>query len=265
MKFACQENLLPGSTVLEKWQYAQSIGFAALELQGHDEGSLLRHAQEWRAAQQSGMVVSSLCLAGGPFIGDFDALKRREAVRRLKLLLEVASDLGARGVVTPAAWGIFSRRLPPFVPPRSEQEDRAVLLEGLSEVGNHALSLGVKVFFEPLNRYEDHMVNTLAQGSAYCAELNLESLGLTADLYHMNIEEPNIAASIHAARPYLAHVHLADSNRLEPGAGHTNFAGAFKALHDIGFDGFMAFECRLSSEARESLPKALQYLQSLMP
>ena len=56
---------------------------------------------------------------------------------------------------------MFTRRLPPFdEPPRTPEQDRAVLIEGLAELGAHAEQAGVVVLFEALNRYEDHMVNT---------------------------------------------------------------------------------------------------------
>ena len=264
MKLACQENLLPGNTLLEKWDFAQSAGFQAIEIQAGSRQEFAQRQGELLQAKGAGVVMSSICLAGGPCIGDFDASKRREAIQRMKLLLSMAPELGAMGVVTPAAWGIFSLRLPPHTPPRSPEEDRAVLLEGLAELGAHAASAGSTLFFEPLNRYEDHMVNTLGAARGYCHEAGQPSLKIIADLYHMNIEEARIPESIRAARDVVAHVHLADSNRLEPGAGHTDFASAFAALREIGFEGYMAFECRLSGEARVVLPQAVRYLQDAM-
>lgn len=264
MKLACQENLLPANSLLEKWDFAQSAGFEAIEIQAGSLAEFRQRHSELLQARRSGLVMSSICLAGGPFIGDFDAAKRREAIERMKLLLATAPEIGARGVVTPAAWGIFSLRLPPHTPPRSAEEDRAILLEGLSQLSEYAGQVGSTVFFEPLNRYEDHMVNTLGAASAYCREVGLPSLKVIADLYHMNIEEARIPQSIRASRDYIAHVHLADSNRLEPGAGHTDFASALAALKEIGFDGYMAFECRLSGEAKVVLPKAVRYLQNAL-
>ncbi|MGC8674749.1 MAG: sugar phosphate isomerase/epimerase family protein, partial [Thermoprotei archaeon] len=58
------------------------------------------------------------------------------------------------------------------------------------------------------------------------------------------------------------HVHLADSNRLEPGAGHTNFAPAFKTLREMGYAGYGALECGFSAEPKKSLTSALAYLRS---
>ena len=264
MKLACQENLLIGKDSLEQWAFAQRCGFEGIELQAGSLEDFRARLPQLLEAKRFGVVFSSICLAGGPFIGDFDTEKRRVAVERMKGLLEVASELGAVGVVTPAAWGIFSKRLPPHIPPRSDAEDRAVLLEGLHKLGVQAQKAGALLLFEPLNRYEDHMVNTLETAADYCKTVGLPSVKIIADLYHMNIEEAQIPASLHAHRNLIAHIHLADSNRLEPGAGHTDFNSAFAALKQIGYSGWMALECRLSSEAAIALPESTQHLRRAM-
>jgi sugar phosphate isomerase/epimerase len=179
-------------------------------------------------------------------------------------LLECAAELGARGVVTPAAWGIFSTRLPPHTPPRSSAEDRQILLEALGHLGGVAATLGVQVFFEPLNRYEDHMVNTLAQGAILLAELGQPSLRLLADTYHMNIEEANPIQALQDHSAWLGQVHLSDSNRFEPGQGHLDFAKVFAILERLGFAGYGALECRLSGEPEVALARSLARLRGLM-
>jgi sugar phosphate isomerase/epimerase len=80
----------------------------------------------------------------------------------------------------------------------------------------------------------------------------------------MNIEEDDLTRAIRRAEGHLAHIHLADSNRLQPGAGHTDFAEAFDALRSIGFDGYLAMECGIRGDAREVLPEVVRYLRSLM-
>jgi len=84
------------------------------------------------------------------------------------------------------------------------------------------------------------------------------------DLFHMNVEEDDLGETIHRAEGHLAHVHLADSNRLQPGVGHTDFAGAFGALRDTGFDGYMAIECGIRGDAEEVLPEVVARLRSWM-
>lgn len=259
MRLACQEHLLPGATLRERWAFAQQAGFDGIELLGRPD--LRERLPELRAAARAGVVVPTVCVQSDRFVGDFDPARRREAIEHMKLLLSVAAELGGTGAVTPAAYGMFSRRLPPFEPPRGPHEDREVLLEGLAELGEHAASEGALVLLEPLNRYEDHMLNTLAQALDLCEATGLDSVRVMADVFHMNLEEADLAASIRAAGPRLAHLHLADSNRLEPGRGHTDFAPVLAALRETGFGGFMALECRLSADAREALPAAVRHLR----
>ncbi|GAA0895675.1 hypothetical protein GCM10009558_109390 [Virgisporangium aurantiacum] len=152
---------------------------------------------------------------------------------------------------------MFSRRLPPFEPPRSAADDREVLLEALSELGAHALAEGVELYLEPLNRYEDHMVNRLDQAVELVRAVGNGHVKVVADTFHMNIEEDDPAAALRAAAPYLGHVQVSDSNRLQPGAGHLNWAAVLAALED--YDGYLAVECRLRGEdAVRSIPAFLR-------
>jgi sugar phosphate isomerase/epimerase len=157
---------------------------------------------------------------------------------------------------------MFSRRLPPFEPPRDEAGDRAVLLDALGELGEHALREGVRILLEPLNRYEDHMVNRLEQAVELAQATGLDSVGVIADSYHMNIEETDLAAALVAAADRLVHVQVSDSNRLEPGAGHLDWTTIVDALTRIGYTGDLAAECRLSGPAEQVLPKAVATLRA---
>ncbi len=262
MKLVCQEQLLPGESILEKWEFAASAGFDGIELQGTDgwRGRL----DDLRAARDRGVVFSSVCVISDRFIGDFEEERRREAIEHMKHLLSGIAELGGRGAITPAAFGLATRRLPPFEVPRTEEEDRRVLLEALEELGVHAESVGALVLLEPLNRYEDHMLNRVEQAVELCEAIGRPSIKVMGDLFHMNIEEDDLDEAIRQANGHMAHVHLADSNRLQPGAGHTDFAGAFGALRDIGFDGYMAMECGIRGNAREILPEVARHLRSRM-
>jgi sugar phosphate isomerase/epimerase len=109
-------------------------------------------------------------------------------------------------------------------------------------------------FLEPLSRYEDHMVNRLADGLSLLKEVGLDSVRLAADTYHMNIEEADPAAALQSAGPWIGHVQVSDSNRLEPGAGHVDWPLMCASLIAIGYDGPLALESRLSGPAEDVLP-----------
>jgi sugar phosphate isomerase/epimerase len=244
MKLACQENLIPGDGLEEKWALIRELGFDAIELKGTGDFGLAARIDELRLARARGVQFSSVCVAMTTFIGDIQPEERQDAIANIKSQLSIIAELGGSGVVTPASYGKFSRVLPSRTTGRSAAEDREILAAALRELGEHAASEGVVVFVEPLNRYEDSMVNSLADAAGLCAQAAVSSVKVMADLYHMNIEEADPLEAITAFGPQIAHLHIADSNRQEPGAGHTDFARIFEALRAVSYDAFVALECR---------------------
>jgi sugar phosphate isomerase/epimerase len=261
MKLSCQEHLLPGDTLIAKWDNARRYGFEAIELRGHGDFVFRERLPELRAAHNAGVVMPTVCVIMDHFIGDFDKARRADAVENMKSLLSVMGELGGVGAITPAAYGLHSNYLPPFVGKRSAEEDRKVLLECLGQLGDHAESAGVTVLFEPLNRYEDHMCNTLAEGVSIVKELDHPSVALMADLFHMGIEEASSSAALEDSFTFVKHIHVADSNRYEPGQGQTDFKTIFATLRRLRYGGYMAFECMLKYDAEDALPRSVTYLK----
>ncbi|MGC4896684.1 sugar phosphate isomerase/epimerase family protein [Micromonospora sp. DT31] len=257
---ACQEQLLPGADLTEKYALAVSLGYQGIELRGRGDLALARRLPELRRAHADGVPTPTVCVEMDHFIGDFDPDRSRDAVRNLRSQLSVIAELGGVGAATPAAWGMFSRRLPPFEPPRSPEDDRAVLVDALGELGEHARAEGVTLFLEPLNRYEDHMVNRLDQAVELCRAVGSPAVRVLADTYHMNIEEDDPLAALRAAAPYLGHVQVSDSNRHQPGAGHLDWTALLAALDDVAYPGWLAVECRLRGEPVQALRQAAAVL-----
>src|SRR3954452_22212430 len=163
LKLACQEQLLPGDDLVAKFDFARRAGFAGIERRAKGDGHFAGRLPELRAAARAGVVMRTVCPDTDHFIGDFDADQRRDAVEQLRSQLSVIAELGGEGVLTPASWGMFSLRLPPFTPPRTPEEDRKVLLDALCDLAVHAQREGVWLALEALNRYEDYMLNRLEQ------------------------------------------------------------------------------------------------------
>ena len=140
-----------------------------------------------------------------------------------------------------------------------------MLLEALIPLAEHAAREGVWLALEALNRYEDYMINRLDQVVGLAQEVEeatgTRSIRACADFFHLNIEEDDLAKAIVAAGPWIAHVHVDDSNRLQPGTGHLDFAGAFAALREIGYDGWHTLECRLRGEPETALPATAAFLR----
>jgi sugar phosphate isomerase/epimerase len=118
----------------------------------------------------------------------------------------------------------------------------AHLAENLRRCGERAARHGVTFLYEPLNRYETNLFNRLADAVAFLEEHDLKNVPLLADLFHMNIEESDMAAAIRHADRHVGHVHYADSNRRAMGFGHSNPEPVVAALRDIGYDGWLSAE-----------------------
>lgn len=263
MKLATQDKPFFPDNLSEKFRLIKSLGFDAFEI----DGKLLidRFDEVKQAISDTGLVVSTACGGYSGWIGDFDEKKRKNGVNEICDILRLLSKIGGNGIVVPAAWGMFSKRLPPLTPPRTDEEDRNVLLESLFEINKVAEETNTYLYLEPLNRYEDHMLNTLKDAFELIKSGNFSNVKVIADFFHMNIEEANIYESIISARELLGHVHLADSQRLQPGIGHLDFLVGFKALKEIDYQGYYAFECRVyGKDELQEYKKSVMYIKSLL-
>lgn len=177
----------------------------------------------------AGWVIHKLTLTSP------DASIRTRAREFIRSIIDAGGKLGAPTVVgsMQGRWGESVTR----------ETAMAWLTDALDDLGEHAARHGVPLIYEPLNRYETNMVSTQADGVSLLRSLKTKNVKLLADLFHMNIEESDVAASIRASAGAIGHVHLADSNRRPAGNGHTDFAPIAAALRDIGYAGYVSAEC----------------------
>ncbi|MCI5700545.1 MAG: sugar phosphate isomerase/epimerase [Lachnospiraceae bacterium] len=263
IRLATQDKPFYSSDFKTKLLQIKETGFDGFEADG---AMLLNQFDELKAAvKETGVPVTSVCGGYRGWIGDFIEYRRQTAIEDIKIILERAGELGAKGIVVPAAWGMFSLRLPPMTPPRPVEADKGVLIDSLSQFEDVCKKSGTVVYLEPLNRYEDHMLNTLDAAATVIQDGHLEHVKIMADFFHMSIEEQDIKKSLIKWADLIGHVHIADSHRYQPGDGHTDFVHGFEGLKEIGFDGIMAFECRVLGEDQENLYKqSVGYIRDCM-
>ena len=86
-------------------------------------------------------------------------------------------------------------------------------------------------------------------------------MALLSDFFHMHIEETDTPAAFRQAGKHVAHVHMADNTRLQPGTGDINWRAGLQALKDIGFSGYLAYECGIEGEPKDALTKSVQFVR----
>ncbi len=117
-----------------------------------------------------------------------------------------------------------------------------LLAESLEELGEYAHKHLVSLIYEPLNRYETNLFNRLAEAAEFIESLSTKGILLLADLFHMNIEEVDIAEAIRDVSELIGHVHFADTNRRAIGMGHLDVPPIAQALKDIPYEYFVSAE-----------------------
>ncbi len=163
-----------------------------------------------------------------------DAGKRGEARAFIRSIVDAAGALGAPAIIgsMQGRWGDGVSR------------DMAVgyVCDALEDLGHHAQQYSVPLVYEPLNRYETNMVTTVAAGLQLLAGLSTHNVNLLCDLFHMNIEEANIAEALRLGGAAVGHIHFVDSNRRPAGLGHMDYAPIAAALQDIDYRGYLSAE-----------------------
>jgi len=267
LKLSARENFGRGDTYEERMQFVVDAGLDAIELTGRPD--LLEVVDEIaQAARNSGCVVSTICSGGRGALMAAERDQRAIAIEDLKSFLTAAGQLGATGVIYAPLIAVkmnpdLYTRVPDLSPLMGQEAAEMELLAAIgAEIAEHAVAQGVCVLWEPLNRYEQWWFNRLENGAALCDRVGSDGCRVIADFFHMSIEEDSIAGALEQyAANYVRHIHLADSNRFTPGHGHTDFAAAFAVLDRIGWDGYMALECRPRGDLAEDLRRAVQFLR----
>ncbi len=165
---------------------------------------------------------------------DPDAAVRQRGREFIFGIINFAGILGA-----PAILGSMQGRWEGAVP-REQALDW--LAEELTALGERAAGHGMPFLYEPLNRYETNLFNRAADAARFIEERGIPNVKLLCDLFHMSIEEADIAGALRAVAPHLGHVHWADSNRHAVGFGHTEIAPVAAVLKESGYAGYISAE-----------------------
>jgi sugar phosphate isomerase/epimerase len=178
-----------------------------------------------------------------------DKSVRREAVSYISEIIKVASKFNSL-VIIGSMQGSVDEKI-------GRGQTTGWLTECLNELSQIANGFNVNLVFEPINRYESNCINSLGQGIELIKSARSNNIKLLADLFHMNIEERSVEQAIIQTASHIGHIHFADSNRLFPGLGHTDFSKVFKALHQIHYEGYISVEAMVT-KVHTDLQRAIE-------
>lgn len=218
---------------------AKEMGFDFFEISLEDPANT-DVAVVRRAIEDAGLGVSTCC-AFGPDrdISSDDPRVRQAAIDHIKTCIDIAHGLGADLLAGPMYSAVGKAR---FISDdeRKKEWDRSV--EIMRQLGEYAAQAGVRLAMEPLNRFENDMINTAEQALRYVQDVGLPNVGIHLDTFHMHIEEKDLGDAVRTAGDRLFHLHTCENDRGTPGTGQVAWQKLADALREIGYQGRGAIE-----------------------
>lgn len=257
-------NALPSAFVVfrgfEKYiPVAASMGYKGVEL-ALKSASEINHGRLDLLLVDTGIEVS--CISTGQVFADTglmftdaDPVRRKKLVTIFKEMIDLASGYGqlvnigrVRGSITPGDGGDSQKRF----------------VEMAQELCSYAATHNVTLILEPVNRYEINFINSLEEGVELLKQVNQPNFKLMPDVFHMNIEDQTISEELQKYIEQVEYIHLADSNRLAPGQGHTNFKTIFDGLKKVNYSGWCSVEILPKPDPMTAAKQAIDFLNPLL-
>ena len=125
------------------------------------------------------------------------------------------------------------------------EKARETLVGNLKFAAEKLGEAGIKLLLEAINTRDipGFFVSGTEQSLAILDDVGSDNIAYQYDIYHMQRMEGELANTIQAHLPRIAHLQLADNpGRHEPGTGEINYGFLFGFLDDIGYTGWIGCE-----------------------
>ena len=224
-------------------EYAAKIGLRGVDLLQPDEYEIPRRYG----------LVCTMGYAGGGDIGKaLNRVENHAAIEQaLRSNIPRAAKAGVPNVIT------FSGNRAGM----SDEEGARNTIAGLNRVKKIAEDHGVTICLELLNskvNHPDYMCDHTAWGVRVVREVDSPQVKLLYDIYHMQIMEGDLIATIRANLQWIGHFHtggVPGRHELD-GTQEVQWDGVMRAIADAGFRGYVAHEFVPAGDPLESLKKA---------
>jgi sugar phosphate isomerase/epimerase len=255
LNISLQEGIAIGKSLDEKLDYMEKLGVTGLELGG---GNLAKRVDEIKKALSNRKIkVSAICAGFGGWLLADDPAEKQKCIDSTREILAAAGELGSVGMILVPAFN--SQHSYPHT-----QETRDRLVADLKELGAYAHEHKTSIILEPLNRGEAFYLRQVADAASICRDADSPGVFCMGDFWHMTREETSDRGAFISAGKYLKHVHIASrKRRIMPGEDGEadNYIDGFKGLKELGYEGYISFECGTKGNKEETLPAAVKLIR----
>jgi hydroxypyruvate isomerase len=222
---------------------------AQMGLKGID----LLNVEDFEVPRRYGLVCAMGYAGGGTIPDALNRVENHEAIEAaFRKNIPLAAKAGVPNVITFSG----NRR------GMSDEEGARNTIAGLNRVKKIAEDNGVTICLELLNskrNHKDYMADHTAWGARVMREVNSPRVKLLYDIYHMQIMEGDLIATIRENIDVFGHFHTGGV----PGRNEINstqeiyYPALMKALVDLKFSGFVAHEFNPKGDPLTSLRQAV--------
>jgi hydroxypyruvate isomerase len=236
--------LLTDLPVLQRPQAARDAGFGAVEFWWPFDDAVPGDAEVdafVTAVADAGVRLTALNFAGGDMAAGERGLlsdpgRKQEFRDNADVAFGIADRLGTR-----ALNALYGNRLDAIG--AAEQDEMAT--ENLEHVGRMAERRAAIILIEPLSGVDGYPLRMATDVLAVIDRVEVTSLRLLADLYHLSVNGDDIGAVIEAHVDRIGHVQIADApGRGAPGTGSVKIGRYLQQLAGRGYRGNVSLEYR---------------------
>lgn len=215
----------------------KQTGFDGIEL-FLGEGNVAHYSKLGTHFSEIEMGVTCVAaLAPEENIAHPDRKIREAGLTKLKWSIDMAAAANGEVICGPfhSTFAYFTRKPP-------TQDEKQWSIEMLQKAAEYALTAGIVLAPEAVNRFECYLYNTMADLCTLAKQVNHPALGAMYDTHHAHIEEKSQATALKTIAPYLKHVHISENDRGTPGKGQVHWNEVFTTLKEIKYDGWLTIE-----------------------
>lgn len=246
MKYAICNETFEGTSHRDGLELARKLGYTGVEVApftlGLDAREISKQTRrDYRSmVEDLGMSIIGLhwllAKTNGFHLTTDDRSVRNQTADYFKSLIELCSDLGGNVMV------LGSPLQRNFSPPMTHDQAMANAVEVIKQLTGQLETAKVRLAIEPLGPQEGNFLNHASQARTMIKAIDSPNVRLHLDVKAMSTEDRPIDQIVRENADWVIHFHANDPNKLGPGMGDVDQAPIFKALSEIGYNGWVSVE-----------------------
>ncbi len=242
---------LRGVSMDQKCALAAKLGIQSIDFAGPND---------WPTLKKHGLVCSLAAGAGSIASGWNRKENHEKLIADIRKNIDLASEAGWPNVITMSGNRHKGKDDKEGI---SDEEGVRNCVEGLKQVAGYAEQKKVNICMELLNskrNHPDYQCDHTSWGVQVCRGVGSERMKLLYDIYHMQIMEGDIIASIREFKDYIGHYHTAGNpgrNELDENQ-EIAYPAVMRAILATGYTGYVSHEYNPKGDPIKALIQAVK-------